>query len=119
MTFDRIAPVMPVRDLDAALDRYRRLGFAVTAYAGAERYGFVDRDGVSMHVAEWDGHDPERSAAHVYLYVGDADAVYAEWSAAGVDGRFGGPFDAPYGLREFSYVDPEGNLHRLGSPLAG
>ena len=47
-----------MRDLDVALERYRRLGFAVRAYAGRQRYGFADRDGVSLHLAE-QGHDHE------------------------------------------------------------
>jgi hypothetical protein len=29
----------------------------------------------------------------------------------------GRPGDTPYRLREFSHVDPEGNLLRIGSPL--
>ena len=59
VVFERVAPVIPVRDLDAALDRSR----------------------------------------------------------AGVPGRLGEPGDRPYGLREFGYVDPDGTLHRVGSPL--
>jgi catechol 2,3-dioxygenase-like lactoylglutathione lyase family enzyme len=114
-----VIPVMPVRDLDAALDRYRRLGFTVEAYTGGERYGFVERDGASMHLTEWPEHDPARTASTVYLYVSDADALHAEWAGAGVDGRLGEPRDTPWGLREFPYVDPDGTLHRVGSRPAG
>ena len=116
--FSKIAPVLTVLDLDAALDRYRRMGFTVRAYEGDARYGYADRGAVSLHVNESHHHDPTRSDAVVYLYVSDADAVHAEWSAAGVEGRFRGPFDTPYGLREFGFVDPDGTLHRVGSPLA-
>ena len=38
---------------------------------------------------------------------------------AGVEGRFVGPTDTDYGIREFGYVDPDGTLHRVGSPLDG
>jgi hypothetical protein len=117
VVFERVAPVVPVLDLDAALERYRRLGFVVAPYTGGERYGFVDRDRVSLHLVEWGEHDPGRTGAHVYLYVSDADAVHAEWAASGVEGRLSEPFDRAYGLREFGYVDPDGNLHRVGSPL--
>ena len=116
--FLRVAPVIPVGDLDAALGRYRRLGFEVRAYDGDARYGFVDRDGVSMHLTEVVDHDPARSGAAVYLYVSDAGAVHAEWVAAGVAGRFHGPTDTDDGLREFGFVDTDGTLHRVGSPLA-
>lgn len=117
VAFLRVAPVVPVRDLDAALDRYRRLGFDARAYEGTARYGFVDRDGVSLHLSEWAGHDPERSAAAVYPYVSDADAVHAQWATAGVPGRFHRPVDTEYGLREFAFVDADGTLHRVGSDL--
>ena len=116
--FDRVAPVIPVRGLEAALRRYEALGFAVHGYDGPERYGFADRGGVSLHLAEWDEHDPASTAANVYLYVDDADALHAEWRASGVPGRLTDPVDTPYGLREFAFVDDDGTLHRVGSPLA-
>ncbi|OBA82470.1 glyoxalase-like protein [Mycobacterium sp. 1164966.3] len=118
--FISVSPIVPVRNLDLALDRYRRLGFDVRAYEGPDRYGFADRGSVSLHVTEWDEHDPLRTAASVYLYVSDADALYAEWhSLEDLDGRFVAPHDRPYGLREFAYVDPDGTAHRVGSPLSG
>lgn len=117
VVFERISPVVPVLDLDAALDRYRRLGFDVEPYSGGERYGFVHRGSVSLHLTEWIQHDPERTAATVYIYVSDADTLHAEWAVAGAPGRLGEPFETEYGLREFSYVDPDGTLHRVGSPL--
>jgi catechol 2,3-dioxygenase-like lactoylglutathione lyase family enzyme len=114
--FASVAPIVPVRDLDIALDRYRRLGFEARGYEGPERYGFVDRGAVSMHLSEWAEHDPLRTAASVYLYVSDADALYSEWAALkDLDGRLVEPVDTPYGLREFAYVDPDGTLHRIGS----
>ena len=115
-----MSPIVPVLDLDAALDRYRRLGFDARGYAGPERYGFVDRGSVSIHLTEWAEHDPLRTAASVYFYVSDADALYAEWEALeNLEGRLIAPHDTPYRLREFAYVDPDGTLHRIGSPLLG
>jgi len=116
--FTSVSPIVPVRDLDVALDRYRRLGFDAHAYEGPERYGFADRGSVSIHLNEWDEHDPRRTAASVYLYVSDADALYAQWKALeNLAGRLVAPHDTPYGLREFVYVDPDGTAHRVGSPL--
>ncbi|MDI5904077.1 MULTISPECIES: VOC family protein [Streptomyces] len=117
VAFTSVAPVVPVRDLDAALDRYRRLGFAAHAYEGPNRYGFVERGSVSVHLSEWAEHDPSRTGAVIYLYVSDADAVYAGWKASGIEGRFVEPADTPYKLREFTYVDADGTAHRVGSPL--
>ena len=37
--------------------------------------------GKSIRLTECAEHDPLRTAASVYLYVSDADALYAEWKA--------------------------------------
>jgi hypothetical protein len=116
--FASVSPIVPVRNLDVALDRYRRLGFDARGYEGPERYGFADRGSVSIHLTEWAEHDPLRTAASVYLYVSDANALYAEWEALeDLEGRLIALHDTPYGLREFVYVDPDGTAHRIGSPL--
>lgn len=117
--FTSVSPVISVRDLDAALRRYRQLGFETHAYPGTERYGYANRGAVSLHLAEWAEHDPQSTGASIYLYVGDADALHAQWTAAGVEGRFVGPHDTPYQLREFAYVDIDGTAIRVGSPLRG
>ena len=116
--FNKVAPIIAVRDINAALERYRRLGFEVEPYEGPEPYGFVERGGVSMHLSEWAEQDAERTASQMYLYVSDADALHDEWKAADVEGHLVDAHDTPYGLREFAYVDPDGTLHRVGSPLA-
>jgi hypothetical protein len=74
IVFKDVAPVVPVRDLQAALERYRRLGFEVRAYGHGTGYGYAQRGAVSIHLSEWDEHDPKRTGAVVYLYVSDADA---------------------------------------------
>ena len=80
IVFKDVAPVMPVRDLQAALERYRQLGFEVRAYGHGTGYGYAQRGAVSIHLSEWDEHDPKRTGAVVYLYVSDADAVREEWA---------------------------------------
>ncbi|CAO3410926.1 bleomycin resistance protein [Azospirillum largimobile] len=116
--FQRVAPVLPVRDVRAALAHYRRLGFEATAYDdGVEDpvYGFLDRDGVSLHLARVPDLDPESSVVACYLYVSDADALHAAWQAAGVGGRLTAVSETPYSLREFAHIDPDGNLLRVGA----
>jgi hypothetical protein len=120
-----VSPVFPVLDVDAALARFRALGFEVKAYgekggspaAGGPIYGFVSSGGVELHLARTPNLDPSTNTSACYLYVDDANALYAKWSAAGVGGRFVPPSDTPYGLREFVHVDVDGNLIRVGSEL--
>ena len=111
------SPVFPVRDLAAALAHYAALGFTTRPYEDGAEYGFADRDGTGLHLAADAGHDPARGAA-AYLYVRDADALHAEWSAPGIGGHNHPVGPTPYGLREGSHADPDGNLIRFGSPMA-
>ena len=114
-----VSPILAVRDLDAALGHYRTLGFDVHAYEGDAAYGFVERDDLSLHLAEDPALDPAGNECAVYLYVDDADALYAQWRVARPAGRLVAPVDTDYGLREGAHIDPDGNLLRFGSNLRG
>jgi predicted enzyme related to lactoylglutathione lyase len=108
----RIAPIFAVRDLDAAMDHYRRLGFDVRAYEKGG-YGFASRDGLEIHLGVVPDDDRRVSAA--YLFVDDADELAAAWRSAGVEVH--SPQDTEWGQREGAVVDPDGNVIRFGSPL--
>jgi len=113
--FRRFSPIFPVRDLADALAHYSSLGFEAFADNDDGDYGFADREGVGLHLAAGPGHVPDHHAS-TYLYVGDADALYEEWSRPGIGGRTSPAGPTPYKLREGSHTDPDGNLIRFGSP---
>jgi DNA-binding MarR family transcriptional regulator len=115
--FRQFSPIFPVRDMAAALAHYAALGFDTRPYPGEDDYGFADREGIGLHLAGDPGHDPAHSHASAYLYVRDADALYAEWTRPGVGGRTLPAGPTPYGLREGAHIDPDGNLIRFGSPM--
>jgi catechol 2,3-dioxygenase-like lactoylglutathione lyase family enzyme len=110
-----MATILPVRDLRAALDHYRALGFRVSPYD--DGYGYAVRGTADLHLALRPGLDPRQNASAVYLYVDDAEALFAEWRAAGVQGEFFEPHDTEYGLREGAHIDRDGNLLKFGSRL--
>jgi catechol 2,3-dioxygenase-like lactoylglutathione lyase family enzyme len=111
-TLRRIAPIFAVRDLDAAMEHYRRLGFAVREYAGGG-YGYASRDGIEIHLGVAASGDPGRSSA--YLFVEDADDLAAEWRSASIP--IHPPDDTDWGQHEGAVVDPDGNVIRFGSPI--
>jgi hypothetical protein len=124
VVFERVAPVLPTRNVNHALERYGRLGFQTKLYiepglSSEENpaYGFLQWGPVEIHLSAFSALDPKTATSVCFLFVDDADALYAAWTAAGVEGRFRAPIDTPYGKREFGYVDPDGNLLRVGSPL--
>lgn len=118
----RVAPILVSRDLDAALESYRRLGFDVRAYRAAPGapviYAFLSFGPGELHIARVEALDPKATTSACYLYVEDADAVHEAWKVAAVEGHLHPPADTPYGMRELAYIDPDGNLIRVGSRLA-
>jgi catechol 2,3-dioxygenase-like lactoylglutathione lyase family enzyme len=114
--FADVAPIFPVRDITAAVAHYRKLGFTITG-DGFAGYRFAQRGAVYIHLSQYEDLDPATNSSAAYFYVDDADALRAEWMAAGAGGRFAGIEDTDYGLRESAHVDPDGNLLRYGSWL--
>lgn len=112
----QFSPIFPVQDMTAALAHYAALGFHAFPYEGGDDYGFANRDGIGVHLTVDPGHDPAHNHASAYLYVRDADVLYAEWSRPGIGGQTLPVCATPYQLREGAHIDPDGNLIRFGSP---
>jgi hypothetical protein len=110
-------PILATTEITRALGHYRALGFDAEGWEGGG-YGFLQRDGVELHLGEVDTLEPTTNTVSVYLFVADADQLHTEWAAASVDGRLDAPTDTDYGLREGRHIDPDGNVIRFGSPLA-
>ena len=122
---ERAIPILPSRDLHDTLRSYERLGFQNQGGAPDEwDYLIIGRGGIELHFFAMPEIDPLTTSASCYLWVEEADALHAEWGAAGVptDAETGSrliqPMDTEYGMREFAVVDRSGNLVRVGSPLS-
>ncbi len=115
-TISRIAPIFPVRDLDVAMDHYRRLGFAVRHYPPGG-YGYAAFDGAEIHLGVVSDVDHRAGAAYLFVGdAGDADELARRWRAAGA--QVHGPHDTEWGRHEGATVDPDGNVIRFGSPIS-
>ncbi|MFE1644416.1 bleomycin resistance protein [Microbacterium sp. P01] len=125
--------ILPVADLSRAADFYRGLGFEVEI-ADVGGYAFVEAGEMRFHLSESADLDPFVHAAMVYLYVADVDAVHASVTLEDADAlshdellrrwrngeslaRIRPVRDEPWGMREFSFADPDNNLVRVGTPL--
>ena len=58
---------------------------------GNPEYAFARRGEVELHLSLSPDHDPKVSASSCYLYVSDADALHAAWTAGNVASRLGRP----------------------------
>lgn len=113
-----IAPILPVRDLRAALAHYESLGFRVQPYEDGQHYGFVSRNGVELHLTyQPTSYYPDGAIAVVYLRVEDADALYRRWAKPGIGGQTTQPASMPWGIHEGTHIDPDGNVLRFGSAI--
>lgn len=111
-TLSAVHPVLMVRDVNAAVAFYQRLGFSL-AFTDSDTqptYAGVRRDGVELHLqwhdaAEWT-YPNDRPT---YRFVVDAvDQLSEELSAvAGLDRTE--VRDTAWGTREFHVRDPDGN----------
>ncbi len=110
-----VRPILPVADMAAASDFYRRLGFQVVAHD--DGYARVEHCGWEyLHLRRVD--DAAGNQASAYVHVDDADVWHAAMAAASNgDIDLGEPADMPWGMREFTVTDPCGNHVRFGHNL--
>ena len=117
-------PILPSRDLQETLAFYEAFGFENRGATPDEwDYLIIGRDGIWLHFISMPDLDPLRTVSSCYLYVDDADAVYAAWSAvvvpdAATGSRLEPPVTTDHRMREFAVVDPSGNLLRVGAPIS-
>ena len=108
-------PKLASLDIERSLAFFERLGFR---RRGAHPdYGMVERDGVQVHF--WLCHDPHvPTQTACRIAVDGIDALYHAYSSLDVihpNGRLEGK---PWGVREFSVLDPDGNLVTFQQPVA-
>jgi uncharacterized glyoxalase superfamily protein PhnB len=73
----------------------------------------LTRDGLSLFLSEHAGDCQVGGAA--YFVVDDVDALFREIQARGINPAEP-PEDAPWGRREMSLIDPDGNRLRFANP---
>ena len=119
MRTERAEPILASRDLEETRQFYQRLGF--TSWWGGKapwEYEIVSRGNLVVHFFQESALAPDSNETSCYWRVVDADQLHAEFSALqlpvrGIP-RLTAPADQPWGMREFTIVDPSGNLLRIG-----
>ena len=82
MPDERMYPILPCPDLDAAIAFYEALGFTRTyRQLRPNPHAVVSRGELAIHLAGIDGFDPEQSYASVIVVVPDPDALYQAFAA--------------------------------------
>ncbi len=106
-------PELPCQDVAAAVAYYRDvLGFHINYQQ--HDLGVMDRDRVTLLLVPHERVGA--TVASVGFYVRDADALHAELSARGARVQ-GEPVSHPWGLRDFSLLDQDGNTLIFSQPF--
>jgi len=106
-------PILPVLDMTASIDFYEAAGFDVRRYEGGD-YAFVtyDEESVFDLVVAEPALDISANESGCYLIAPDTDEWHTRLSSAGLPVT--SLDDKPWGMREFSLTDPNGNYVRVG-----
>ena len=119
----QIAPLFFTRNMDVTLAYYKdKLGFqCVGTWQDPPVYAIVARDQHPIHFRCADPPTPnpakfDDELLDAYLFIDDADALYAEYSARGVEFTRG-LANMPWGSREFVVKDCDGRLLAFGANL--
>ena len=119
----QIAPLFFTTDIPATLSYYKdKLGFECRGmWQDPPVYAIVTRDLHAIHFrcAEPPAANPDKYVEELldaYIFVEDADALYAEFTAKGVDFTRG-LANMPWHSREFVVKDCDGRLLAFGSNI--
>ena len=129
-SISRVSPVLGVKHVREAAEYYRDvLGFSLDPVDGVFQpspdepdgvYGIVKKGSVWIHfqIRRADIQQRPRRAMErdIYLYIDDVAATYADLARRGAN-IVQPPFDAPYGIREFTVEDLNGFRLTFGQPL--
>jgi catechol 2,3-dioxygenase-like lactoylglutathione lyase family enzyme len=108
-----VLPELPHSNVKAGIAHYLDvLGFKIN-YA-RDDFGVLYRDEVTVLLIP--RSDAHKGISSCYVYIQDADALYAELRANGANVQ-GEPVSHPWGLRDFAVLDLEGNRIKFGQPF--
>jgi catechol 2,3-dioxygenase-like lactoylglutathione lyase family enzyme len=120
---ERSEPILPSRNLNETRAFYEAIGFRPWFRGGGvnSNYEILSRGHLVVHFVLERGLEPAKNDAGCYLRVADADAFHdvceaLHLPAKGIPRRTE-PRDESWGMREFTIVDPSGNLLRIGHDL--
>lgn len=118
---EQICPILPSRDFDVTEAFYTRLGFE--RWYRDDGYLLMNRDKIEVHFFHHPDHLPEESDHGAYVRPADVDAfskemVQLELPADEGFPRFWPAEDKPWGMREATLWDPDGNLFRIGQEIS-
>jgi catechol 2,3-dioxygenase-like lactoylglutathione lyase family enzyme len=109
-------PILASLNAEESITFYtEKLGF--TFHNNWDGYLILSRDEISIHL--WPTNDPEiPKVTGCYINVVGVDKLYAEYLPMGVVHPNGKLADKPWGRRQFSILDNNGNIINFGEDIS-
>jgi catechol 2,3-dioxygenase-like lactoylglutathione lyase family enzyme len=126
----QISPLLQVSDMNKSVEFYtKKLGFE-EKWRDGDGFVILSRDGCDLFLGQNQTKVDLRNVTartkpdgfadydlHFHCAVGAADALWNEFTKAGVETtEKNGPVTREYGIRDFSVIDPDGYTIVFGSP---
>ncbi len=113
---DQVIPILGVSDVGASIDHYVNVlgfgkGFVWPPDKPKKHFASVGRGSVTIF---FDSNEPRVPGVRMWISVDDVDQLHAEFVERGANIKET-PANRPWGMREISVVDPDGNILRFAS----
>jgi hypothetical protein len=114
-----IHPKLPMRNKNITRDFYlNKLEFQEFGSADYEGYLMVQKDNIQIHFFEFKEIDPKENYGQVYIRTDNIES----WYQLALDKKINMPKLGhlqikPWGLKEFSMLDPDNNLLTFGEQI--
>lgn len=113
-----IHPKLPMRNKSVTKDFYlAKLGFSEFGSSVFEDYLMVQKDDIQIHFFAFDKLDPKENYGQVYIRTNDIDSLYQSLLDKKIIHPNGALQLKPWGLKEFSVLDPDNNLLTFGQAV--
>jgi catechol 2,3-dioxygenase-like lactoylglutathione lyase family enzyme len=114
--FGRVAPTIPVTDIDHALRFYRDvLGFDLAFTNGNPvSFAVIQQGDAQLHLSVQPG---KAGSTHAHIMVDDLDGIHDALRQGGIPIRQP-PTVQPWGLRDLVVADPDGNSFEIAEPVS-
>ncbi|MFY0482784.1 bleomycin resistance protein [Flavobacterium sp. PLA-1-15] len=111
-----VHPKLPMRDKKVTKDFYlNKLGFIQSGNADYDFYLMVCKEGVELHFFLFEELNPEENYGQVYLRTDAIDDLYQSFLDRQIEIHPNGKLQKkPWGIKEFSILDPDNNLITFG-----
>jgi hypothetical protein len=109
-------PKLPMRDKHRTVQYYSLLGFTVLADYGD--YLLMEGEGGELHFFAHPLLDPDQNYGQVYIKTSEVEDLYRRFQSAGISIHPNSPLERkPWGMLEFSLLDPDKNLLTFGEAV--